>query len=251
MSIKTNQKLSGITNKGFTLIELLVAVAIFSLVIAGIWTNFISQKKIYHSQQQTAMIQQNIRGAMFLMEKQLRMAGYDPGSKGYGISNIQDNAITFNFDDNAGGVTSIRYFLNNTNLMMSIDGGAGEVLAENIYNSGGEPGFAIAYAFDADRDGCLDTVDGSPSGDIIWAMDSDDDNDLDLRMVSPTNWVALAPDVSPEAIKAVRIWLLAQGDRPDSSYHDNNTYVVGRNAITTDDRIRRRLLSCIVKCRNL
>ena len=252
------------SSAGVTLVELLIAIAIFAVVVSGIWTNFLSQKRVYHAQQQTAMIQQNIRAAMFVMEKEFRMAGYDPSSKGYGITSIDGNTVAFTYDDNNGGASSRVYRLNGSDLETIIDGAAdASLLAENIYNEGGKTGFTIAYAYDNNGDKRLDTV----NGNIIWAIDTDNDDELDLRLdtnndgsidqIDDTDFddvidgVALDPKIPMSAIKAVKIWVLVQSDEPDPSYHEAETYVIGRNIIKTDDRIRRRMLSSIIKCRNL
>ena len=256
------------SNRGVTLLELLIATAIFAVVVAGIYSSFLSQKKIYHAQQQTTQIQQNIRAAMYMMEKQLRMAGYDPNGKGYGISDITNNSITFSHDDGSGTANTITYAMSGSDLQITLNANDPAILAENIYNSGASEGFAIAYAFDNDGDGVLDTVNGSVSGNIIWAIDTDNDNLLDLRLDtnndgvidanddedhdgSFVDGVTLNPQIPITAIRAVKVWLLAQADRPDVTYHENNIYVVGRRIITTDDKIRRRMMSCCVKCRNL
>ena len=255
------------SKRGVTLVELLVTVVIFMLVTTGIWSTFNSQNRVYHSQQQVAMIQQNIRAAVHVMEKQLRMAGYDPDSNGYGISSIANNSITFTYDDNSGGSRTIGFSMSGSNLMMNI-GANPNILAENIYDSGGVKGFAIAYAYDNNGDGRLDTIDGTASGNIIWAIDTDGDNDLDLRLDTDGNGsidlgddgppsdlvidgVALNPEIQMSAIKAIKIWVLAQADRADPAYHEQKAYIIGRNIILTDDKVRRMELSSIVKCRNL
>ena len=66
--------------KGFTLIELLIAVAISGLVAGSIYTVFRSQHDSYVAQEQIVEIQQNIRAAMYMMAREIRMAGYDPDS---------------------------------------------------------------------------------------------------------------------------------------------------------------------------
>ena len=254
--LKNSALLSG---RGFTLVELLVAIAIFALVSTGVWSSFQSQNTIYNAQEQVAKIQQNTRAAIFVMEKDIRMAGYDPDGKGYGISEIKNNSIRFTRDDGAGGNTPVFIELDGTDLERN-----DSALAENIYNSGGVTGFGLAYAFDADGDGRLDM---SPNGHIIWAIDSDNDNDLDLWLDTDDSGeieaaddsdndgviegVALGVDIPPADIKAVRIWVLGQAEKMDRTYRDNNTYIVGRNVIQPDDRVRRRILTSIVKCRNL
>ena len=63
--------------KGVTLIELLVALAIFGIVIGAIYRLFIVQTKAYTVQDQAVEVQQNVRSAMEVLLRDLRMAGYD------------------------------------------------------------------------------------------------------------------------------------------------------------------------------
>jgi type IV pilus assembly protein PilW len=262
------------SDMGFSLVELLVAMAIFSLVTAAIWSNFHSQNAIYQAQEQTAKIQQNIRTSMYVIEKELRMAGYDPGSEGYGVDNIRNNILRFTYDDDAGGYASVAYGLVGSQLKRVVKfnedvqiadlNGEQYILAENIYDSGNVDGFYLAYAFDNNGDGQLDV---SPNGHIIWAVDTNHDDQLDLRLDTnddgdidfaddtDNNGVIdgnnLASPVNMARIRAVRVWVLGQAEKTDMNYHDGNRYIVGRNIIQPDDRIRRRMLTTIVKCRNL
>ena len=64
-------------NKGLTLIELLVGLVICAMVVAGIYRLFIAQSRAYTVQDQVVEVQQNIRSAMELMLRDLRMTGFD------------------------------------------------------------------------------------------------------------------------------------------------------------------------------
>ena len=63
--------------EGVTLIELLVALAIFGIVIGAIYRLFIVQTKAYTVQDQAVEVQQNVRSAMEVLLRDLRMTGYD------------------------------------------------------------------------------------------------------------------------------------------------------------------------------
>lgn len=67
-------------NSGVTLIELLVAFVISSVVIGGTYIVFIAQTKSYTVQDQVAEVQQDVRGAMELMSRDIRMAGFQTSS---------------------------------------------------------------------------------------------------------------------------------------------------------------------------
>ena len=68
---------------GFTIIELMVALAVSTLVLAAIYGTHRIQLKSHITQQKIVEMQQNARAAMFAMERDIKVAGYDPsGSAG-------------------------------------------------------------------------------------------------------------------------------------------------------------------------
>lgn len=64
------------TDQGFTLIELLVAMAIGLVIMAAILSTFKSQQDTYIVQTQVSAMQQNLRAAMYMMTRDIQMAGY-------------------------------------------------------------------------------------------------------------------------------------------------------------------------------
>jgi type IV pilus assembly protein PilW len=61
---------------GFTLIELLVAIALGMVILAGLFRTFKVQHDSYVIQDQVSAMQQNLRAAMYLITRDLQMAGY-------------------------------------------------------------------------------------------------------------------------------------------------------------------------------
>ncbi|HBN26506.1 MAG TPA: hypothetical protein DD405_03440 [Desulfobacteraceae bacterium] len=256
------------SQKGFTIVELLIAIAISSVVMAGIYAVFESQKRTYLTQEEVVEMQQNLRAGIDMMADEIRMAGYDPNDiEGLGIDDIAprdinnnaDAAITGNgfiklsSDRNGDGILAdtekISFSIydfpviapdGTLDLGRTIGGGGRQPLAQNIEAMG------FAFAFDADGNGDLDTDAG---GNIIWASDSDGDNDLDINLdtdgdgdidaadgpgIGNTGLIggqALGTDVVPDDIRAVRIYLLAKSGRRDSTIVNNFTYVVGHKVI--------------------
>ncbi|MBA7636515.1 hypothetical protein ES703_44135 [subsurface metagenome] len=258
--------------KGFTLVELLIAIAISGIVAGAIFTAFQSQQKSYLVQDQVAEMQQNLRAAMDIMVREIRMAGYDPqSSNGFGIIDIQprDVANNFNagltgngafeftadFDDNGtlSGGEKISYSIcdfpivtggNGINDLGRNSGGGRQPIAENIEAMG------FAYAFDADGDGDLDTYSAGGSQVVIWAVDSDGDNRLDQNLDpngdgnidendgpgpggnGPIVGGTPIANIAPQDIRAVRIWILAKTRLGDRNFLNTNTYVVGYKVIS-------------------
>jgi type IV pilus assembly protein PilW len=67
---------------GFTLIELMVAMVISTIVLAGIYTTYQAQVGTYVVQKDVVEMQQNIRNAMYYMQRSVRMSGLDPQRSG-------------------------------------------------------------------------------------------------------------------------------------------------------------------------
>jgi len=63
-------------NSGFTLLELLVAIALGMVILAGLFRTFKVQQDSYVIQDQVSAMQQNLRAAMYMITRDLQMAGY-------------------------------------------------------------------------------------------------------------------------------------------------------------------------------
>lgn len=216
-----------ISNQGFTLAELLVAMVISGIVAASIYSTFYSQQKSYMTQEQIAAMQQNLRGAMHILGRDIRMAGYDPtGWATTGIQTAQANSIRFTRD-------------------ITNDAGTGMPDGDT-----GDPNEDITYALvDLDGDGDTDLgrndVNGGGNHQIAENIDA-------------LNFVYLDKDGNPTAtlteIRAVQASVLARTDRRDRGYHNTNVYEnqLGTSVFTpAGDSFRRRLLTEEFKCRNL
>ena len=66
------------TQKGFNIIEVMIAVAISSVLIPAVYQTFHSQQRSYTMQSEAAAMEQNLRGSLYLLTKELRSAGYNP-----------------------------------------------------------------------------------------------------------------------------------------------------------------------------
>jgi type IV pilus assembly protein PilW len=98
---------------GFTLVELLISIVISTIVLTAIYNLFISQNKIYTKNQELIEMEQNLRAALTIMTREIRMAGYNPhgtASVGINISNSSDS-ITCTFVDDKNEIDTITYKL--------------------------------------------------------------------------------------------------------------------------------------------
>ena len=95
MPIKSQHK----SEHGFTIVELIVALVIASIVMTAIYSVYTVQHKSYTTQEQVAAMHQNLRSAMYYMEREIRMAGCDPtGEAGAGIVTANLNLLRFTED---------------------------------------------------------------------------------------------------------------------------------------------------------
>ena len=219
-------------DRGITLIELMVAMAVAGIVLMAIYSAYHTQSTIYATQSVELNMQQNVRGALYLLEREIRMAGYDQTSAGgFGITSVSDvngnSAITFTSDLDDDGVldaneTTSFYMYDSatTSLVGTLDlalriGVTPSLAAESIQALG------LAYAYDNDGDGKFDL---SPNGNVIWAIDSDNDNALDLNLDTNDDGeidmsdnpagTSIGTNVAVGNIRAVKVWLLARTKPP-------------------------------------
>lgn len=142
-------------NNGFSLMELMIAMAIFSVVIAGIVSSNLQQSDQHVTQIQVVEMQQSGRAAMFLLKRKIRMAGFNPYTDGTfdtgnGITTADASQLIFNYVETSDySVETIGYNLTDNDGDGDTDititqGGTTNILAENIdaltftyYNSAG------------------------------------------------------------------------------------------------------------------
>jgi len=109
---KKNQK--WLTDQGFTLVELMVAMAISLVVMGAIFLTFKSQQDSYVIQDQVSAMQQNLRAAMYMLTRDIQMAGY--------YTNFDGDQYTMDWDDLDGDTEPIRPLIFGQN---NVPGGSG------------------------------------------------------------------------------------------------------------------------------
>jgi type IV pilus assembly protein PilW len=251
--------------RGFTLVEILIAIGISGFVLAGLYTSFLGQQRSYFVNERLAEMQQNLRGAMMQMSREIRMAGYDPsGDAGAAILYAGAGRIRFEQDRDASGNIeqndeTVVYGFRNADSNPDFDGIPGTVtevasLRRAIgtdpplqFNSIAEHIAAIGFAYGF-----------SQGGTTIWAIDTDEPPNgngfLDTQLIFNGNTVdtqLLATPVPYDRITAVRIWILARASREARSHFDSGPYVVGMNVVTPENRYYHRLLVTTIQLRNM
>ena len=106
--------------QGFTLVELLVAMFITLLVMGTIFLTFKSQQDSYVIQDQITATQQNLRSAMYVLTRDIQMAGY--------YTNFDTDTYTRDWDDLDGDNEIIRPLLFSRN---NVADGGGDNIKDN------------------------------------------------------------------------------------------------------------------------
>lgn len=130
---------------GFTLVELLIGIAISSVVLAATYTVFNAQQKAYSTQTDVVDIQQSLRAGMYYLEREIRLAAYDPESLFPVAGIVQAGPGIFRF-------------------------------TMDIYDGVDDDGDGILY-YDPDEVGFNDGFISSPGEEIIYALADDADED--------------------------------------------------------------------------
>jgi type IV pilus assembly protein PilW len=89
---------------GFTLMEVLVSMTIGLVVLAGVASTFTFHTRQNNAEEQIVQMQQNVRGALDLMVREIQMAGYKPaGGTFNGIQTSTSTTLRIKLDLNASG----------------------------------------------------------------------------------------------------------------------------------------------------
>ncbi|MHC1730194.1 MAG: prepilin-type N-terminal cleavage/methylation domain-containing protein [Syntrophobacteraceae bacterium] len=213
-------------SNGFTLVELLVVLALTGLVTLGAFRTFMWQQGTYTAQENVATLQQDIRGGLDLMIREIRMAGYSPKIAGVaGITAATANSVTFTVDlDSSGAIIpaeTVTYLVAGNALQRQVQG-INQPVIDNV--------------------DCLDFVYLNSSG------------------------VALAFPIAAAdlpKIKTIQITVVARAGRQDKGFINSTQYrrqPAPGSALGTQgsiiytapgDSFKRRALSVTVNCRNL
>jgi type IV pilus assembly protein PilW len=123
------------------MIELLAAILIVAILMAGLYSVFVSQQVAFSAQEQIAEMNQNIRAVMDLMTREIRLAGYKKaGTTFNGIATAQLSTVRILADldqngDTVGPNEDITYSHDAATLQIWRERNAGNIpLADNITN---------------------------------------------------------------------------------------------------------------------
>lgn len=243
-------------NGGFTLVELMVSMVMAGIVVAIIYSAYNIQTKIYTEQGKVAEMQQNIRSGLSYLQREGRMAGYNP----QGVKDATCNANPLAGPAVAPGI----HTATGTTFGFSMDlngngdcADTGENVTYTLYND----------AAGVSKLGRNDKTNAAPQQPVA-------ENITHVQFVylfappATGGAGAKAPTSNPDAndfgeIAAVQVALLARASHPDRKATTTTTYTVpvpdawGQPTAappvwqTFTDSYSRRLLVTMINCRNM
>ena len=180
------------SNRGFTLIELLIAMSVGLVLLGAMYGVFTTHSKIFGTQEQIAEMQQNVRAAMDMMTREIRMAGYNPAGATFdGIPYDADKLEIYADLDGNGDTNGTNEYIKYTKDLdypfeiRRDTGGGRQEFALNIQS------FSFSYWKDENDDGVMEEVTTSADNDQI---------------------------------RQIRITITARTARPDPDYAPNSGY---------------------------
>jgi type IV pilus assembly protein PilW len=200
---------SMLNKRGITLIELLVVLVICAILIGGTYRVFIAQTKAYTVQDQVAEVQQDIRGAMEIIVRDLRMAGFQTSTFNSPLitdspvgSPLSDSSITVNYEYLGGAsptTYTVTYTLAGTILTRTLaqTPAAGPPVTDTILEN--VKALTFTYGIDQDGDGLMDDINGDgiiDEKDFVAAASVGTARVVAVRVVLTADPAPVNPDVT-------------------------------------------------------
>lgn len=268
-TLKINKKTSH--NQGFTLIEIIIALGIFSVVMAAVYATYREQLRSHYTQQEIMEMQQNVRAALYLMEREIKMAGLNPTqAAGITITTADAHQLDFSMDFTGGagnGLDDDDDFLVDEGSNGLDDNGNGlrdeADEAEWYDGDANDPGERVIYQLSNDANG--DGVnDGLPNGTCNLLRNGE----ILALNIDALNFVYLDGNGNPiatpmaaadlENIRSIQASVVARSAAQPSAltydYVDTRTYQNQQNVTflaPQNDAFRRILMSIEIRCRNM
>ena len=222
---------------GFTLIEILIATTISMVVIGGMFSLYTSHLKTRTVQNSMLDMQQNLRAAMYLMGRDIRMAGYQGDVTGASIAGITvANATAFSFT-----------------YLAETDGDNNDDDDDtDEYDELSRIGYAL---YDADSDLLHEEI--GRTQDSVTGVVAEAIEGIDFLYILNDETKTRIP-ANLQLIKAVQVTILAKSSRPDNSFESARSYECDEASDSTktvwgpfNDVYHRKLLTGTFLLRNM
>ncbi len=221
---------------GFTFLEMMIALAIGIFLLTGFYSSYITQKKIFITQDHVAAMQQNLRSAITPIVNAVRMAGYNPTGQATcpGFKKIKAGRMEIYADLNGDGDCNDAQEIVEFGFPIANDS-----------NDDGVPNHPAPLGRQYNNTGGYHSIGDNIASIEFFPLDEKGQytNDMDK-------------------VRMVKISILAITDKPDPDFTNDMTYQPASVAAggptvatwknsTTVDGFRRRLLITTVTCRNM
>lgn len=238
----------GFSKKGFTLIELIIAMMVSAFVIAALYSAYVTQSRVYTSQEAVAEMQQNIRGAMVALSRDIRLAGYDTiGTAGAGFVDPVAGD-TFSNGDTTPITEAVTTDATHISFTSDLDrDGTIDQLAQDIDGNGNfdlNEIEQISYRLEGTNLERYSTIIGGNEWEII----AEDILNLEFYYLDSSG----GPTTNPEDITVVHVSILAQSNSVDETFENAHSYQTpgGDTWNVAGSNRRTRFLTTAIQCRN-
>jgi type IV pilus assembly protein PilW len=235
------------TQNGFTIIELMIAVAISSVLITAVYQTFHSQQRTYTMQNEAAAMEQNLRGGLYLLTKELRSAGYNPQQE------TTDNFRFVTFFPAPNNLFTVDYTKDHFIVAFTLDADSSGAIESNRNEQ-------IAYRFNNAQKSLERFNDMQPDITKKWEIVASNIDAAHFTYFDQNNNIT----TDPANIEYIEIALLARTGKQDSKYINTTVYttkegvklcplVLASDKCPNDsfgDHYHRRLLTTTIQIRN-
>jgi type IV pilus assembly protein PilW len=237
------------TNEGFTIIEVMIAVALSSILLTAVYQTFHSQQRSYTMQSEAAAMEQNLRGSLYLLVKELRSAGYNPTQ-----ATTDDFRFVTSFPA-PNNLFTVNYTDDHFTVAFTLDTCDGTDVCGVIESNRNEQ---IAYKFDKTTKTLQRFNDAQPDITKKWEIVANNIDAAYFRYFDQNQNIT----TDSANIEYVEIALLARMGKQDGKYKDKNVYttkdgdklcpLVSDSCVNDafEDHYHRRLLTTTIQIRN-
>src|SRR5438093_79666 len=225
------------TRNGFTVIEVMIAMAISSVLVATVYQTFLSQLRSYTMQSETAAMEQNLRGSLYLLTRELRSAGYHP---------TQATTNNFRFVTSfpaPNNLFAVNYATDHSIVAFTLDTDGSGVIESNRNEQ-------IAYKFDNATKTLQRFNDTQADITKKWEIVASNIDAVYFTYFDQNNTITN----NPTNIRYVEISLLARMAKQDSKYTNTTVYTnkegVNLCSACLGDHYHRHLLTTTIQIRN-
>src|SRR5215467_5410208 len=223
------------TQTGFTIIEVMIAVAISSVLVTAVYQTFHSQQRSYTMQSEAAAMEQNLRGSLYLLTKELRSAGYNPSQ-----ATTSDFRFVTSFPT-PNNLFTVNYATDHSIVAFTLDTDGNGAIASTPNNNE-----QIAYRFNNTQK----TLERFNDITHQWEIASSNIDAVYFTYFDQSKAIT----TNPANIEYIEISLLARTGKPDSKYTNTHVYTNKEGAnlcpACVGDHYHRRLLTTTIQIRN-